>query len=128
MVKRSQLNPMMVLFDAPDALQGIAVRPETTIAPQSLLLLNNPVIRQWATAFARRLCPRTEEALSEAIEAGYRMALSRSPTALERNDAEGFLKAQRASYQAAGDNDGLKPALTDFCQVLMSLNEFMYVE
>jgi hypothetical protein len=127
-VKRSRLIPMMVLFDAPDALQGIGVRPETTIAPQSLMLLNNPTVREWASAFAKRLRPRAEEALSEAVEEGYRMALSRSPTALERKDAEGFLKAQWTSYQASNHGDGLEPALIDFCQVLMGLNEFVYIE
>ncbi|HEV7223138.1 MAG TPA: DUF1553 domain-containing protein, partial [Pirellulales bacterium] len=35
-IKRSKLIPMMVLFDAPDSLSGIGVRPNTTIAPQAL--------------------------------------------------------------------------------------------
>src|SRR5262249_44725898 len=35
-VKRSKLVPTMVLFDAPDALGGLDVRPTTTIAPQAL--------------------------------------------------------------------------------------------
>ena len=32
-IKRSQLIPMMTLFDGPDTLQGIAVRSNTTVAP-----------------------------------------------------------------------------------------------
>ncbi len=47
-IKRSQLIPMMSLFDAPDALVPIAVRSTTTIAPQSLFLMNNPQVRTWA--------------------------------------------------------------------------------
>ena len=35
-IKRSQLIPLMVLFDAPEPLQGVAARPSTTIAPQAL--------------------------------------------------------------------------------------------
>jgi len=33
-VKRSQLIPTMILFDAPDTLLGIEQRVSTTIAPQ----------------------------------------------------------------------------------------------
>ena len=44
-VKRSQLIPMMTLFDAPDGTVGIEARTNTTIAPQALLLMNNPVVR-----------------------------------------------------------------------------------
>src|SRR5205085_4976401 len=41
-VKRSKLIPMLVIFDAPEALSGIGERPTTTIAPQALYLMNNP--------------------------------------------------------------------------------------
>ena len=44
-VKRSKLMPMMVVFDAPEALVGVGERPTTTIAPQALLLMNNPQVR-----------------------------------------------------------------------------------
>ena len=56
-VKRSKLVPMMQVFDAPEALTSIGDRPSTTIAPQALLLLNNPNVRQLRRAFARRLGP-----------------------------------------------------------------------
>src|SRR5262249_38278717 len=52
-VKRSKLVPSMVLFDAPDALQGIDRRPTTTVAPQALLLLNSPTVRGYAEGLAR---------------------------------------------------------------------------
>ena len=47
-VKRAKLMPMMVIFDAPEALSGMAERPTTTIAPQALHMLNNPQVRQAA--------------------------------------------------------------------------------
>ena len=53
-VKRSKLIPMLQLFDAPDANQGIGRRATTTVAPQALLLMNNPLVREWAVAMARR--------------------------------------------------------------------------
>ena len=54
-VKRSQLAPMMTLFDAPDGTVGIEARTNTTIAPQALLLMNSPVVRSASPAFAARL-------------------------------------------------------------------------
>ena len=39
-----------------------------------------------------------------------------------------FVREQQASYQGDGKKDARHLALTDFCQVLMDLNEFIYVE
>jgi hypothetical protein len=124
MIKRSKLIPMMLLFDAPDAVQGVGVRSTTTIAPQSLLLMNSPIVRDWAVGFARRLEPRARESRSEAVRLGYQIALGRPPQGPEEADALAFLKGQENGYSP----DRLEPALADFCQVLMGLNEFIYIE
>jgi hypothetical protein len=50
------------------------------------------------------------------------------PAADELRDDAGFLGSQTDSYRAAGNPQPLEAALVDFCQVLMSLNEFIYVE
>jgi hypothetical protein len=123
-VKRSRLVPMMVVFDAPDALVPLASRSETTVAPQSLLLMNNSVVREWATAFARRVMPREGGALDAAIEEAYRIALSRRPSEGERADALAFVKAQTDAY----GKDAIEAALTDLCLVIMGLNEFLFIE
>ena len=47
-VRRSQLIPVLQLFDAPDAVQGLGARQSTTTAPQSLMMLNK--------SFRARLC------------------------------------------------------------------------
>jgi cytochrome c553 len=121
-VKRSRLMPMMVIFDAPEALGGQAERPTTTIAPQALHLMNNATMRRAAKGMAARL----EDAdLDAAIERAYRMALSRPPTADERGDSALFVRQQMGTYPAA---TARTQALADFCHVLMCLNEFVYVE
>ena len=40
-VKRSQLIPLMTLFDVPDSLQGLGSRGATTVAPEALAMMNN---------------------------------------------------------------------------------------
>jgi mono/diheme cytochrome c family protein len=122
-VKRSRLVPMMVIFDAPDALNGLAERPTTTIAPQALHLMNNATMRRAAKGLASRL-PKSEDPAA-AIDAAYRSILSRPPTAEERNDGQEFLRLQAATYPAGTAHE---QALADFCHVLLCLNEFVYVE
>jgi hypothetical protein len=127
-VKRSQLVSMMTVFDAPDALAGIGDRPTTTIAPQALLLMNNPQVRAGARGFAKRVAPDSKTSLEDAVKSGYLMALTRAPDAEELADSLAFVKQQMESYKAAGKGDPRELALADFCQALLCLNEFVYVE
>jgi hypothetical protein len=127
-VKRSKLLPVMQLFDAPEALTSVGERPTTTIAPQALLLMNNPHVRECARSFARRIAPEAQTPVEEAIRAGYRIALTRSPTAEEMADSVAFVKQQLESYKATGKKDAGELGYADFCQVLMCLNEFIYVD
>jgi hypothetical protein len=124
-VKRSKLVPMMVIFDAPEALSGMPERPTTTIAPQALHLLNSPQMREAARAFARRTAPSATTPLDDAVRAAYRLALTRSPSSEEATDAIAFIEQQQATYSDAHKREA---ALADFCQVLLCLNEFVYVE
>jgi hypothetical protein len=116
---------MMVVFDAPEALVGVADRPATTIAPQALMMMNNPQIRAWAQGFARRVAGATIE---NAVRGAYSVALSRSPSSAELSDAAGFIKRQTEVYRTAGKSDARELALTDFCQAIMCLNEFVFIE
>lgn len=122
MVKRSRLIPMMQVFDQPEPLVSQGSRPSTTIAPQALLLMNNPQVVTWARALAGRLDDTTPES---AIRNLYLGTLGRAPTAQEMTDNRAFLEAQTASYDGQGDAAQL--ALADLCQVIFSLNEFIYL-
>ncbi len=127
-VKRSHLIPIMTLFDAPDALQGLGQRSATTVAPQALALLNHPQVRGYAQAFAKRVRPSAEVPIEKAIGQAYRLALARSPAPEELAEDLSFVKSQAEAYKAAGHADPEIAALADFCQALMGLNEFIYVE
>lgn len=71
-VKRSLLNPMLNLYDAPETLASAGRRNSTTTAPQALLLINSPHIRELAQKFASRISPQHYEqspAVSELLAA-----------------------------------------------------------
>ncbi|NUM52194.1 MAG: DUF1549 domain-containing protein [Candidatus Hydrogenedentes bacterium] len=128
MVKRSKLVSMMTVFDAPDATVGIDQRPCTTIAPQALLVINNPNVRERAEGLARRMCPDAASDLVAAVTRGFMLTVSRPPGESELNNALAFLDAQTASYAASGNAQPAQTAMADFAQVLLGLNEFVYIE
>ena len=127
-VKRSKLVPLMTVFDAPEALGGVAERPTSTVAPQALLLMNNPNVREYAKGFARRIAPDDKTPLEHAIRTAYLTALARQPSMEELSDAVAFVKQQAESYVADAKKGGRELTLADFCQTLMCLNEFVYVD
>jgi hypothetical protein len=126
-VKRSKLMPMLQIFDAPEALGGVAERPTSTIAPQALFLMNNANVRSYAGSLAGRVAPNGSVPEETAIRAAYATALARPPDADEVATAHAFLAQQSASY-AGSEAKRRELALIDLCQVLMCLNEFAYVE
>ena len=122
-IKRSQLIPMMMLFDWPEHLVSIGDRASTTIAPQALMFMNSQQGRSYAEAFASQL-----QGQPDAISQSYRLALGREPSADEQRLAQDFLNNQSAEYQTSGRKDADKVALADLCQALFSMNEFVYVD
>jgi hypothetical protein len=127
-IKRSQLIPLMILFDAPDSLVGIGNRPSTTVAPQALALMNNPHVREYAKGLAGRVLPKAKESPAEAVKQAYRLALGRPPEPEELVATLDFLLTQSERYRGDGKAEAFLLALTDACQSLMCLNEFAYVD
>ncbi len=124
-IKRSQLPPMMVTFDAPDTLQSMGQRGSTTVAPQALLLMNNEQIRGAAKTWAKQLAPLPAE---QAVARAFSTALGRAPRNDELASVTEFLRTQTESYQATDKTDAAELARADFCQMTFGLNEFLYVE
>lgn len=130
--KRVIPNPLLQAFDKPDAQQSCNRRDPTTVAPQALALLNDPFSRTAALDFADRLLMDAGNQPQECLENGYRLALGRSPSEAERLASLEFLEAQikerttRESKTTA--EEARRRALADWCQILFSLNEFLYID
>eukprot|EP00913_Durusdinium_trenchii_P023404 g21982.t1 len=96
-IKRSKLIPSMVLFDWPEHLVSIGRRSQTTIAPQSLMFLNSPLVRGYARGFAGRLKVGSPE---DVVKNAFEIAFSRLPNGPELQRSIDFLNQQSRRYQA----------------------------
>ena len=127
-VKRSRLIPALQAFDAPDALSSVGERPSTTVAPQALLLMNNPQSRAAALAMAERLLATHPAAEEGQLRGAWRGAVGRSPTATELAEGLEFVRSQAESYASPVTPESHRQALADYCQALFCLNEFIYID
>ena len=126
MVKRSKLIPMLQVFDTPEPLVSQGQRPTTTVAPQALLLMNNPHIRKFCVDGAKLLLEENPDN-SSLINELYNRSLSRQPTKQEMTQALAFLQSQTDLYLKSGTSPAPEMATADLLQVMLCLNEFCYI-
>ncbi|MDP6446564.1 MAG: DUF1553 domain-containing protein, partial [Pirellulaceae bacterium] len=125
-VKRSNLIPILQLFDAPDSIQGLGQRDVTTVPPQALAMMNSPFARKFAEQFAKRIRPSAEKTTEQLVNEAYALALSRPPTSAETSRMVGFIDSQAKSY--GDDEQAMERAVADYCQIMFCLNEFVFID
>ncbi|MFN8705808.1 MAG: PSD1 and planctomycete cytochrome C domain-containing protein [Planctomyces sp.] len=122
-------NPLTLMqsFDQPVMETNCVRRVRSTVATQALTLLNSESVRDYATGFADRLI---REGGSD--PAGYAVlcGFSRLPDPGEVQTLNGFVEAQQQLYakQGLASDEARRNAFADLCQMLMSSNEFLYVD
>lgn len=124
-IKRSQLIPMMMLFDWPEHLVSIGQRSSTTTAPQALHFINSPQARSSAEAWAGRL---RGLAPGDAIRRAYAEAFGRPVDEDELRSAHEFFERQTQAHREVSGDQAAGLAMADLCQMLLSMNEFIYVD
>ncbi len=120
--KRGMKYPMFEVFDQPDPNLTCESRSVSTVPTQALTLLNNEFIVQQARYFAGRVLEQAGPEQEAQVRAAYRLALSREPSAQEREANVAFLNRQRTAHGGS-----TLEALADLCDVLLNLNEFLYI-
>jgi hypothetical protein len=126
-VKRSELIPFMTMFDAPEPTQSIGERVSTTVPTQALTMMNSPFVRQQAEKLAKRIRPTPDIPLDTAIDKAYQIVMSRHALPDERARMLAFVDTQK-SMLPSGTPSNADTSLVEFCQVLLCLNEFIYVD
>ena len=109
-VKRSLMVPLMEVLDVCDTSRPAAKRQTTSVAPQALQMFNGDFINRQAGYLAERL-RREARGQAAQIELAYRLALSRRPSAAERDAMLSFLRTS---------------SLEEMSRVILNLNEFAY--
>ncbi|MCS7467916.1 PSD1 and planctomycete cytochrome C domain-containing protein [Stieleria sp. ICT_E10.1] len=132
--KRLIPYPMFQAFDRPDLMTTCVRRQNTTVAPQAMVILNDRFVRTVARDFADSLVQRTgkpgrpESELKSFVETAFEISFARLPTNTETATSIQFIEAQTAARTERGEQDPRFEALTDYCQTLFGLNEFIYVD
>ena len=116
-VRRSQPLTLLQVFDQPVMETNCVRRSTSTVSSQALSLLNSEFLIRQAEVFAARAL--REEPRDPAGHA-VRLAFGRRATA----DEQRLFRA----YLAEQGGRGLPAALADVCQMLLSSNEFAYVD
>jgi hypothetical protein len=140
-LQQRRTAPVSVLstFDGPAHNPVCVQRTSSTVALQSLFLLNSEFVHLRARAFANRLLTNTNlhageltnekpnrSKLNPVIQFAFELAYNRPPSKKELSAAKSFLQEQRTIYQ--GKTDGALRVWTDFCQMLLASNAFLYVD
>jgi hypothetical protein len=129
---------MFETFDAPVMSPNCEARVCTTVAPQSLLLMNDAFTVNAARALAERLRREHAGDARGQLAAAWRLLYGVAPADSEMRSALAFLAEQSESLRAraasappkkdAPPADPQLQSLASLCQALLSANRFLYVE
>lgn len=138
-VRRSRPLSMLEPFDAPLMTPNCELRASSTVAPQSLLMMNSAFVVEQSDAMATRIEREAGADVAAQLQRAWLLAYSRKPNEAEAKAATAFLTEQAATVAqtaAAAPADPKKPApaapahvaLAQLCQALLISNEFLYVD
>jgi hypothetical protein len=117
-VSRHELNPLLRLFDFPDPNITADRRPETTVPLQQLFVLNSEFMVQNARALAARLAAAAGDDGGR-IRQAFLLLYGRPATEQEVRLGLAFLGGAAAETLSPWEQ---------YAQVLLSTNEFLYVD
>jgi len=123
MTVRSDRNTYRAMFDAADPAAIVEKRNESTVAPQALFLLNHPFAVEQARALAGLTLKQASADDRGRIDWLYRRLYARPPTPPEVE-----LGLSVVGQAGAKKDDELLAAWSQYCQILLCANEFMYVD
>jgi Protein of unknown function (DUF1553)/Protein of unknown function (DUF1549)/Planctomycete cytochrome C len=129
MQQRLKKHPFFEVFDGADTNMPVGERPLSTTPLQALFLMNNKWLHEQADFFAVRI-GMAYQTTAERVNHAFRLAYGRHATPEEINDAAVFLQKAKLNLQGmkTPDENLIRMSLASYCRVLMSTNEFLYVD
>jgi hypothetical protein len=143
-VRRNLPYPLLQEFDTANTFESCDYRKNTVTAPQSLDLLNNELVVDWARSLAGRVLNDSGLKPEAQVDRAFHLAYGRGASAEEQKTAEDFLAKQMPimAQRLAGDDQAKPPlptnlpagvaperaaAFVDLCHMLLDSNEFLYI-
>jgi hypothetical protein len=117
-VKRQLLMPSMELFDAPTTTDSCAMRLDSTVPTQALVLMNDEFVEEQAAFLTQRAATDT---LEKTIQHMFMLTLSHEADAKRLQQSLDFVKAREATSTR-------DQALADLAHVLFNSSEFVYIQ
>jgi Protein of unknown function (DUF1553) len=136
-VRRSKPVTVLDTFDAPTMVPNCEMRAQTTVAPQSLLLMNDTFVLDSARRLADRLQAEIPNDRRQQLQRAWELLYSKRADEADLARSLAYLEDQtKALTQYHHDIQhpkGVVPnpaqeAMASLCQILCSSNRFLYVE
>lgn len=135
-VRRTRPLGVLDTFDAPVMEPNCTMRASSTVASQSLLLMNSEFLLQQSRQLAARLRREAGEDLAMQVHLGWRLVFGRSPSDAEAASAVAFLQEQVETLRPVSERepnaakrfDPQVWALGTLTQAWLSSNEFLYLD
>jgi hypothetical protein len=120
-VKRQLLMPSMELFDAPTTTDSCALRMQSTVPTQALVLMNDEFVEDQARHLAQRASLAAGDESSRVIERMFLLALAHPPGPERLHQSLTFVKQREAQSDRSA-------ALADLAHVLFNSSEFITIQ
>ena len=133
-VKRSAPAYFLDVFDSPQMEPNCTAREASTVATQSLLLMNNRFIIDQAEQFAQRVRAEAGNEPESQVRRAWRLAFGAEPADADVADVLQYLEQQtdllqrRVPKAKSNTPDAQLQALASFCHVLLKANGFLYID
>ena len=125
-VLRNAMPDLLQVFDGADPSLVTGKRNVSSVAPQSLYLMNNPWLIEHSEHAARRLLSQTQANDEQRLQLAFRRTLGRLPTEPERAASVGFLDASAADTADSDPAERLR-RWTQLMQALFCTLDFRYL-
>jgi hypothetical protein len=120
MTIRSDRSGFGPLFDMADSTAPVEKRALSTVAPQALFFLNHSFVLEQTQALYRRLAASGNRNDVERIDRAYQLLFGRAAAPEEIAVAQAYLAKRKSS--------ALQTGWTEYLQILLCANEFVYVD
>jgi hypothetical protein len=127
MQQRIRKQPFLSMFDGADTNDTSPARPLSTTSLQALFMMNDPFMHEQAEKLAARLAAARPNADGQ-IGLAYQLLFARPAGGDELSTGQQYLSAMTSRMQQAAVANPSRAAMASYLRVLLSSNEFIWLD